>query len=199
MSVPLIYERSQPGRRGLAIPRPDLPVPAVPAELARREPPRLPEIAEPEVLRHFTALSTRNYGIDTGFYPLGPPHRQYPTASTSAARAARFRDLHPLVDDRPPRARSSWWHLSILRELTGLDAVNLSRPPANGSSPGSCSSLYFADRGEDERRKIVIRTAHGTNPASVTMASYVMTRVRTERAATSTSTTWPRGRRLTAA
>jgi glycine dehydrogenase subunit 2 len=64
--VKTIYEKSQPGRRGLAIPKPNLPVPEVPAELARRDPPRLPELAEPEVVRHFTELSTRNFGIDTG-------------------------------------------------------------------------------------------------------------------------------------
>ena len=63
----LIYEKSQSGRRGIGVPRPDLPVPTVPAALARATPPRLPELAEPEVLRHFTELSTRNFGIDTGF------------------------------------------------------------------------------------------------------------------------------------
>ena len=67
----LIYERSRPGRRASGIPRHDLPAAQVPAELARRHPPRLPEVAEPELVRHFTELSTRNFGIDTGFYPLG--------------------------------------------------------------------------------------------------------------------------------
>jgi glycine dehydrogenase subunit 2 len=64
----LIYEKSKPGRRGIGVPRPQgLPVPDVPEELRRKRPPRLPELAEPEVLRHFTQLSTRNFGIDTGF------------------------------------------------------------------------------------------------------------------------------------
>ena len=67
----LIFEKSQPGRRGGELPRPDVPTPEVPAELKRDRPPRLPELAEPEILRHFTQLSTRNFGIDTGFYPLG--------------------------------------------------------------------------------------------------------------------------------
>src|SRR5262249_31908514 len=69
-AVKLIYERSQPGRRASSLPRPDLPVPEVPAALRRAEPPRLPEVAEPELVRHFTELSTRTFGIDTGFYPL---------------------------------------------------------------------------------------------------------------------------------
>ena len=67
----LIYEKSQPGRRAGRPPRPDLPVPEPPTDLRRAEPPRLPELAEPDLIRHFTELSTRNFGIDTGFYPLG--------------------------------------------------------------------------------------------------------------------------------
>src|SRR5215470_10757059 len=96
----LIYERSQPDRRGLAVPRPDLPVPPVPVELARREPPRLPELAEPEVLRHFTELSTRNFGIDTGFYPLGSCTMKYnPRVNERLVALPGFRDLHPLAHE----------------------------------------------------------------------------------------------------
>ena len=95
----LIYERSQDGRRGLEVPRPRLPVPEVPEELARREPPRLPEVAEPEVLRNFTELSTRNFGIDTGFYPLGSCTMKYnPRVNERLVGLAGFRDLHPLVE-----------------------------------------------------------------------------------------------------
>jgi glycine dehydrogenase subunit 2 len=183
----LIYERSQPGRRGLGVPRPDLPVPPVPAELARREPPRLPELAEPEVLRHFTELSTRNYGIDTGFYPLGSCTMKYnPRVNERLVAVAGFRDLHPLVDeDAAQGALELEWRLAeLLREITGLDAVSLQ--PAAGSQ-GELTGLllmraYFADRGEDEqRRRIVIPdTAHGTNPASVTMAGYELTKVATD-------------------
>ena len=183
----LIYERSQPGRRGLAIPRPDLPVPPVPAELARREPPRLPELAEPEVLRHFTALSTRNYGIDTGFYPLGSCTMKYnPRVNERLVSLPGFRDLHPLVDDEAAQgALELEWELEqILREVTGLDAVSLQ--PAAGSQ-GELTGLllmraYFDDRGEGaQRRRVVIPdTAHGTNPASVTMAGYELTKVATD-------------------
>ena len=74
----LIFEKSQAGRRGGALPRYDgLPRAEVPEELRRAEPPRLPEVAEPELLRHFTELSTRNFGIDTGFYPLGSCTMKY--------------------------------------------------------------------------------------------------------------------------
>jgi glycine dehydrogenase subunit 2 len=183
----LIYEKSQAGRRGVAVPRPDLPVPSVPPALARKEPPRLPELAEPEVLRHFTELSTRNFGIDSGFYPLGSCTMKYnPRLNERVVGLPGFANLHPLVDDEAAQgALELEWELQqILREVTGLDAVSLQ--PAAGSQ-GELTGLmlfhaYFADRGEDEqRRKVVIPdTAHGTNPASVTMAGYEVTPVRTD-------------------
>jgi glycine dehydrogenase subunit 2 len=185
----LIYEKSQAGRRGVGVPQPPggLDVPEVPAELRRKEPPRLPELAEPEVLRHFTQLSTRNFGIDTGFYPLGSCTMKYnPRVNERLVGLPGFAQLHPLVeDDAAQGALELEWELEqILLAVTGLDAVSLQ--PAAGSQ-GELTGLmlfhaYFADRGEDEQRtKIVIPdTAHGTNPASVTMAGYKLTPVRTD-------------------
>jgi glycine cleavage system P protein (glycine dehydrogenase) subunit 2 len=185
--VKLIYEKSQPGRRGLAVPKPDLPVPEVPEELARKTPPRLPELAEPEVMRHFTELSTRNFGVDTGFYPLGSCTMKYnPRVNERVVGLPGFARLHPLVEDDAAQGalELEWLLQEILLEVTGLDAVSLQ--PAAGSQ-GELTGLmlfraYFADRGEDEqRRKIVIPdTAHGTNPASVTMAGYELTPVKTD-------------------
>jgi glycine dehydrogenase subunit 2 len=185
--VKLIYEKSRSGRRGVEVPRPDLPVPPVPVTLARRDPPRLPELSEPEVLRHFTELSTRNFGVDTGFYPLGSCTMKYnPRVNERLVALPGFRDLHPLTeDDAAQGALELEWELQeILREITGLDAVSLQ--PAAGSQ-GELTGLllmraYFDDRGEGEqRRKIVIPdTAHGTNPASVTMAGYEVTKVSTD-------------------
>jgi glycine dehydrogenase subunit 2 len=185
--VKLIYEKSQAGRRGLGVPKPDLPVPEVPANLRRAKPPRLPELAEPEVLRHFTELSTRNFGIDSGFYPLGSCTMKYnPRVNERLVGLPGFAGLHPLVEDDAAQGTLELeWHLQeILREVTGLDAVSLQ--PAAGSQ-GELTGLmlfraYFEDRGEsDRRRKIVIPdTAHGTNPASVTMAGYELTPVRTD-------------------
>jgi glycine dehydrogenase subunit 2 len=183
----LIYEKSQPGRRASSIPTPDLPVPELPDELRRAEPPRLPELAEPEVIRHFTKLSTRNFGIDTGFYPLGSCTMKYnPRVNERLANLRGFRDLHPLQEEEGAQgALELMWRLQeILAEVTGLHAVSLQ--PAAGSQ-GELTGLmlfraYFKDRGEDEqRRKIVIPdTAHGTNPASVTMAGYELTPVKTD-------------------
>src|SRR3954449_6522217 len=183
----LIYEKSQAGRRGIGVPKPDLPVPELPEELARKQPPRLPELAEPEVLRHFTALSTRNFGIDTGFYPLGSCTMKYnPRINERLVGIPGFAGLHPLAeDDAAQGALEIEWRLQeILREVTGLDAVSLQ--PAAGSQ-GELTGLmlvraYFDDRGEGAQRRNVIipDTAHGTNPASVTMAGYDVVGVKTD-------------------
>jgi len=184
--VKLIYEKSVPGRTGYSLPRHKLPRVDVPDELRRAEPPRLPELAEPEVLRHFTELSTRNFGIDTGFYPLGSCTMKYnPRVNERAVMLPGFRDLHPLQEeDGAQGALELMWRLQeILAEVTGLDAVSLQ--PAAGSQ-GELTGLmlmraYFDDRGESHRRKVVIPdTAHGTNPASVTMAGYELVGVKTD-------------------
>jgi glycine dehydrogenase subunit 2 len=185
--VKLIFEKSRPGRRAGRIRSPGLPAADVPAELRRAEPPRLPEIAEPDLLRHFTELSTRNFGIDTGFYPLGSCTMKHnPRVNERLAALPGFRDLHPLEDEERVQGalRLCVDLQEALAEITGLDAVSLQ--PAAGSQ-GELTGLllmhaYFAERGEDERRrKIVIPdTAHGTNPASVTMAGYELADVQTD-------------------
>ena len=183
----LIYEKSRPGRRAGRLPEHGLPVPDVPEELRRAEPPRLPELAEPDLVRHFTELSTRNFGIDTGFYPLGSCTMKHnPRVNERIAALPGFRDLHPHQEEEGAQGalRLCWELQEVLAEITGLDAVSLQ--PAAGSQ-GELTGLmlmraYFGERGEDEqRRKIVIPdTAHGTNPASVTMAGYELTPVKTD-------------------
>jgi glycine dehydrogenase subunit 2 len=182
----LIYERSQPGRRASSLPHYDLPRAEVPAELARSAPPRLPEVAEPELVRHFTELSTRNFGIDTGFYPLGSCTMKHnPRVNERVVGLPGFRDLHPLQEEEGAQgALELMWRLQeILAEVCGLDAVSLQ--PAAGSQ-GELTGLmlmraYFDDRGESDRREIVVPdTAHGTNPASVTMAGYELVGVKTD-------------------
>jgi glycine dehydrogenase subunit 2 len=186
--VKLIYEKSKPGRRASAIPHYDgLPATEVPEELRRAEPPRLPEVPEFELIRHFTELSTRNFGIDNGFYPLGSCTMKYnPRVNERLVAMPGFANLHPLQDeDGVQGALELEWRLQeILAEVTGLDAVSLQ--PAAGSQ-GELTGLmlvraYFEEKGEAaQRRKVVIPdTAHGTNPASVTMAGYEMTPVKTD-------------------
>src|SRR5438034_5192815 len=147
----LIYERSRAGRRASTLPHYDLPRAEVPAALARADAPRLPELAEPELVRHFTELTTRNFGIDTGFYPLGSCTMKYnPRVNERLALLPGFRDLHPLQEeDGAQGAFELMWRLQeILAEVGGLDAVSLQ--PAAGSQ-GELTGLmlmraYFADR-----------------------------------------------------
>ena len=183
----LIFEKSQEGRRGGELPKPDVPIPDLPGELRRQRPPRLPELAEPEILRHFTELSTRNFGIDTGFYPLGSCTMKYnPRVNERLVMHPGFRDLHPYQDEQASQgALELMWRLQeALMEISGLHACSLQ--PAAGSQ-GELTGLllmraYFADRGEAQRRDTIVTadTAHGTNPASVTMAGYKLAKVRTD-------------------
>jgi glycine cleavage system P protein (glycine dehydrogenase) subunit 2 len=185
--VKLVYEKTVPGRTAYTLPRHNLPVPEIPAALAREQPARLPEVSEPELVRHFTALTTRNFGVDTGFYPLGSCTMKHnPRVNEVVVRFSGFADLHPLQEeDGAQGALELMWRLQeILAEVCGLDAVSLQ--PAAGSQ-GELTGLmlmhaYFADRGEDDtRRRIVVPdTAHGTNPASVTMAGYELVQVATD-------------------
>jgi glycine dehydrogenase subunit 2 len=181
----LVYEKSRPGRRASTLPQYDLSVPELPDELARARPPRLPEISEPELVRHFTALASRTFGIDTGFYPLGSCTMKHnPRVNERVVALPGFRDLHPLQEeDGAQGALELMWRLQeILAEIAGLPAVSLQ--PAAGSQ-GEVTGLmlmraYFADRGEERRKVIVADTAHGTNPASVTMAGYELQKVATD-------------------
>ena len=180
--------REEPGRAGApdASPSYDLPVPEVPAALARTSPPRLPELAENEIVRHFTNLADRNFGVDTGFYPLGSCTMKYnPRVNERVVALPGFANLHPhQEDDGAQGALELMWELQeILAEVAGLPAVTLQ--PAAGSQ-GELTGLmlmraYFADRGEGEQRDTIITadTAHGTNPASVTMAGYKLEKVAT--------------------
>jgi glycine cleavage system P protein (glycine dehydrogenase) subunit 2 len=185
--VQLIYERSRPGRRAGSLPRHEgLPQVEIPENLRRERPPRLPEISEPELVRHFTALADRNFGIDTGFYPLGSCTMKHnPRVNERVVALPGFRDLHPhQEEDGAQGALELMWRLQeILAEIAGLPAISLQ--PAAGSQ-GELTGLllmraYFADRGESHRDTIVTAdTAHGTNPASVTMAGYQLAKVGTD-------------------
>jgi len=181
----LIFEKSKPGRRAGRVPSYGLPVPELPAELRRESPPRLPEVPENEIVRHFTELADRNFGIDTGFYPLGSCTMKHnPRVNERVVGLPGFRDLHPLQEDQGAQgALELMWELEqILAEVAGLPAVTLQ--PAAGSQ-GELTGLMlmravFADRGEPGRNVIITAdTAHGTNPASVTMAGFELEKVAT--------------------
>jgi glycine dehydrogenase subunit 2 len=162
-----------------------LPAADVPRELRRARPPRLPELAEPELVRHITALADRTFGVDTGFYPLGSCTMKHnPRVNERVGRLPGFRDLHPHQEDEGAQgALELMWRLQeILAEIAGLPAVTLQ--PAAGSQ-GELTGLmlmraYFEDRGEERDTIITADTAHGTNPASVTMAGYRLEKVETD-------------------
>jgi glycine dehydrogenase subunit 2 len=185
--VKLVFEKSRPGRRASTLPKHELPACEVPDGLARARAPRLPELAEPEVVRHFSALASRTFGVDTGFYPLGSCTMKHnPRVNERLVLLPGFRDLHPLQEEEAAQGglELMWRLQEILGEVAGLGAVSLQ--PAAGSQ-GEVTGLmlmraYFADRGEVEQRKnvFVADTAHGTNPASVTMAGYTLRKVGTD-------------------
>ncbi len=181
----LIYEKSRPGRRAGRVPRPDVPPAELPPQLLRAVAPRLPEVPENELVRHFTGLADRNFGIDTGFYPLGSCTMKHnPRVNERAVGIPGFRDLHPLQEDEAAQgALELMWELQqILIEVAGLPAVTLQ--PAAGSQ-GELTGLmlmraYFESRGEHGRNVIITAdTAHGTNPASAAMAGFELEKVAT--------------------
>ncbi|HTX45259.1 MAG TPA: aminomethyl-transferring glycine dehydrogenase subunit GcvPB [Solirubrobacteraceae bacterium] len=184
-----IYERSRPGRRAFVPPPLDVPErpldELLPARLRRSEPPRLPEVAEPEIVRHFNRLSKRNFDLDTGFYPLGSCTMKHnPKLHERVAALPGHAKLHPLQD--PARAQGAlelMWRLQFaLSEIAGLPHTSLQ--PSAGSHGELAGVLltraYHEDRGEQRTKVLTPESAHGTNPATVTMAGYEVVKVGTD-------------------
>ena len=181
----LIFERSRAGRRAGRVPRPDLPVPKLPDDLRRERPPRLPEVAESELVRHVTALADRTFGVDTGFYPLGSCTMKHnPRLNERGAALPGHARLHPAREPRRAQgALELMWNLQeALAEVCGLPHVSLQ--PSAGSH-GELAGLmltraFHEDRGEERTEVLTPDTAHGTNPATVTMAGYDAIKVATD-------------------
>jgi glycine dehydrogenase subunit 2 len=181
MDVPLIFERSRQGRRGASIPPGDFPSPPVeemiPPALLRDAPPPLPEVSELEVVRHYTNLSQLNYGVDSGFYPLGSCTMKYnPKVNDRVAELPGIREVHPLQPEETVQGLLEILHqLELaLAEVTGMDAMTLQ--PAAGAH-GELTGLfivkaYLRDRGEARTVILVPDSAHGTNPATAAMAGF---------------------------
>jgi glycine dehydrogenase subunit 2 len=184
-----IFEKSQAGRRASVAPRsdvPETPVEELLPEWARRtDPPALPEISEPEIIRHYNNLSKRNFDVDTGFYPLGSCTMKHnPRVNERVAALPGHARLHPAQEDEYAQgALELMWRLQrALAEVAGLPHVSLQ--PSAGSH-GELAGLlltraFHEDRGEGHRNQVLTPdTAHGTNPATVRMAGYEVVKVGT--------------------
>jgi len=179
-----IYEKSKEGRRAFVAPELDVPAHALPEKFARREPPKLPEIAEPEIVRHYNRLSKRNFDLDHGFYPLGSCTMKHnPKLHERVAALPGNSRLHPLqAPERAQGALQLMWELQqALSEIAGLPHVSLQ--PSAGSHGELAGVLltraYHEDRGEHRTKILTPDTAHGTNPATVTMGGYEVVKVGT--------------------
>jgi glycine dehydrogenase subunit 2 len=186
---PTIYELSKPGRRAFVAPELDVPRrpldEVLPAGMRRSEPARLPEVSEPEIVRHFNRLSKRNFDLDTGFYPLGSCTMKHnPKLHERVAALPGHARLHPLQD--PARAQGAlelmWGLQEALAEIAGLPHVSLQ--PSAGSHGELAGVLltraYHEDHGQVRTKVLTPDTAHGTNPATVTMAGYEVVKVGTD-------------------
>jgi glycine dehydrogenase subunit 2 len=176
---PTLLERSRPGRGGGKIPHPPADaLERIPAESRRAAPPALPELAEPEVVRHYVNLSQLNYAVDTGFYPLGSCTMKFnPKINEWAARLPGFANLHPLAPDAIAQGTLALlWELEqMLAEISGMDAVTLQ--PAAGAHGELTGILmiraYHRARGDTERTEVLVPdSSHGTNPATASMAGF---------------------------
>jgi glycine dehydrogenase subunit 2 len=188
-AFPLIFEQSRPGRRAWSLPEVGVDAPEidelVPPEHRRERPPPLPEVSERDLVRHYTRLSQRNWAIDVGAYPLGSCTMKYnPKVAEEAAALAGFSDLHPLADDDLVQGALELLGLleHALCSATGM--ARLTFQPAAGAQ-GELTGLlimraHHTASGDPRRRVIIPDSAHGTNPASVTLAGYKAEEVRSD-------------------
>ncbi|NOV00106.1 aminomethyl-transferring glycine dehydrogenase subunit GcvPB [Paenibacillus planticolens] len=177
----LIFEMSHPDRVAYSLPESDVPEvnlnDVLPSQFQRKNAPELPEVYEVDVIRHYTALSRRNFGIDNGFYPLGSCTMKYnPKINEDVARFPGFAKIHPYQPEESLQgALELLFNLQQdLEAITGMDRVTLQ--PAAGAH-GEWTGLmmirsYHESRGEKRTKVICPDSAHGTNPASATVAGF---------------------------
>lgn len=187
---PLVFELSKEGRVGYSLPELDVPdmdlSSLLPENLIRKEEAELPELSELDIMRHYTALSRRNHGVDSGFYPLGSCTMKYnPKINETVARFPGFAHIHPLQAEKTVQGALELMYdlQQHLVEITGMDEVTLQ--PAAGAH-GEWTALmmiraFHEANGEHERTKVIVPdSAHGTNPASVSVAGFDTVTVRSD-------------------
>ena len=187
MTELLSFEKSRPNAHGPRLPDADVEAPepaaVLPRELLRSQPPALPRLSEPEIMRHYSRLASMNYSISEQFYPLGSCTMKYnPVANEAAAALPGFTDLHPYQsEDTVQGALSLMWRLEqALCAVVGVDRVTLQ--PAAGAH-GEWTALrmikaYHRSRGEARTEVLVPDSAHGTNPASAALSGFQVVEVK---------------------
>ena len=185
----LIFELSRPGRKGYQLPSDKFEtsgLETIPAALRRETAPELPEVSELDVVRHYTNLSNKNFGVDTGFYPLGSCTMKYnPKINEEIAAMPEFTGLHPLQDaDSVQGALELYYNLQrALSNISGLAEFTLNPyAGAHGELTGlMVMKKYHESRGDMKRTKVIVPdTAHGTNPASAMVAGLQVVEVKSK-------------------
>ena len=181
----LVFELSQEGRTGFSLPVNRFPAaPEIPSALKRQSTLNLPQVSEPDVVRHYTNLSQMNFGVDTGFYPLGSCTMKYnPKINEEMAALPGFAGLHPLMEDSlVPGARKVYEEMNkALAAITGMHTFTFD--PCAGAH-GELTGLmimrqYHLNRGDLARTKVIVPdSAHGTNPASAAVAGLEVVEVK---------------------
>ncbi|MEO0136105.1 MAG: aminomethyl-transferring glycine dehydrogenase subunit GcvPB [candidate division WOR-3 bacterium] len=173
----LIFEISKPGRKGYSLPDLDVPTAELPAQYQRKKPAELPELSEPEIVRHFVNLSILNHHVDKGFYPLGSCTMKYnPKINEETARYPGFTHLHPLQPEKTVQGalRLMYELGEYLKRIVNLDAITL-QPAAGAHGEFTAISMfkaYFKKKGEPRKYILIPDSAHGTNPASVNFSGF---------------------------
>jgi len=188
---PLLFELSCPGREGYSLPDDDVPAAALPEHLLRAAPPEgLPEMSEPEVIRHFTRMSAENYSIDQGFYPLGSCTMKHnPRIHEDVAILPGFAAIHPLQPAESVQGALELMHglQEALCAISGMDAVSLQPGAgAHGELTGILMiRAYLLAQGQQGRDTVLVAdSAHGTNPATATETGFKLVSIRSNAAGT---------------
>ena len=180
----LVFELSREGRRGYTLAGNGLPCPEIPENLKRESPLPLPEVSEPDVVRHYTNLSQMNFGVDTGFYPLGSCTMKYnPKINEEVCALPGFAALHPLQPEETVKGALEVYEEmdKALAAITGMKHFTfLPCAGAHGELTGlMLMREYHMSRGDDVRRKVIVPdSAHGTNPASAAVCGLEIVEVK---------------------
>lgn len=187
ISDKLIFEKSREGKEGVSLPESSFDLneytDELPFDMMRNTEALLPEVSEPELIRHYTILSRKNFSVDTNFYPLGSCTMKYnPKVNEEVAALDGFASLHPLADESCSQGTLELMYCldRSLCELTGMDAFTLQ--PAAGAH-GELTGMmlvkaYHAAKGDHNRNKVIVPdSSHGTNPATAAMYGYEVVQV----------------------